>query len=58
MNLGNIIWGIVMLDEGYKGGWHPLSLEAKIDAKRLALKEGVHEGEPEMCFLNNLHYTN
>ena len=26
------------------------SLEAKVDAKRLALEEGVHEDEPELCF--------
>ena len=37
---------------GYRGGrdsWSSrLELEAKVDAKRLALEEGVHEDEPEL----------
>ena len=27
-----------------------MELEAKVDAKRLALEEGVHEDEPELLF--------
>jgi len=29
-----------------------LELRAKVDAKRLALEEGVHEDEPELLYLD------
>ena len=41
-----------MVDEGLEGGWDPFSLtfEAKVDVKRVALEEVVHENEPEFLF--------
>ena len=45
---------IVMVDVGKRGAWKSwssrLKLEAKVDAKRLVLEEGVHEDEPELLF--------
>ena len=39
-----------MVDVEWRGGWDSwssrLELEAKVDTKRLALEEGVHEDEP------------
>ena len=44
----------MMVDVGYREGrksWSSrLELEAKVDAKRLALEEGMHEDEPELVF--------
>ena len=43
-----------MVDVGKRGAWKSWSsrfeLEAKVDAKRLALEKGVHEDEPELFF--------
>ena len=50
----NLIGYIVNLEGGKRCGWTPwssrLELEAKTDAKRLALDEGVVEEESELFF--------
>ena len=52
LRLEILVGDIVMLDVGKRGGWDPCwsTFELKAnDSKRLALEEGVHEDEPELC---------
>ena len=54
MHVENLIGGMAMVDVRKKGGWDlrssTLELEAKVDAKRLALEERVQEDDPELFF--------
>ena len=52
MCVGDLTDGIVVVGVGWRRGLNYSSsrLEAKIDANRLALDEGVYEEEPELFF--------
>ena len=54
LRVENLIGDIARVAVGKRGGWDSwssrLELEAKVDTKRLALEEGLHEDEPELFF--------